>query len=176
MNTTINNLLEHPFVVANQEMNQKIHFILSRKGQICSFRAKRQLKTLKQFKDLVIEKESSYSCRIGIEYENMAVTKEIRAEGKEPSGLKGKEWLFYPYFLKSQSSENIYVRLYAMDPAKGLNGRDTKYFLNGNLAEKENIRQFCLASEFSNGIYVPKPCIDFSLNSILAGSFSNENI
>jgi hypothetical protein len=172
MKTETVDILNHPFIANNQDISDKIKFILSRKGQFCSFRAKRSLKTLKGFQHLNIEKESSYSCRIGIEYENMAAIKEIREGGKEASGLKGKRWLAYPYFLASESTENIFVRLYAIDSAKGLHGTNTKYFLNGEEKSKEDIRPYCLANEFASDSYA-KPCIDFPLNSILAGSFSS---
>jgi hypothetical protein len=148
---------------------KKLKFIFSKKGQICKFRGRRLMKTLKKFSHLKFEKESSYLCRIGIEYENMGVVKQVRGEGKQATGLKGKVWELYPYILRSEKTDNLLLRIYSVDPTKGLEGKDIKYYLDDievGIHNIKTIKSCCLASEFKEGGRRPI-MLDFPLDAII---------
>ena len=158
----------YPIIKQDLSVQEKLRFIFSKKGQICKFRGRRLMKTLKTFSHLKVEKESSYLCRIGIEYENMGVVKQVREGGKEATGLKGKVWELYPYILRSEKTDNLLLRIYSVDPTKGLEGKDIKYYINdieiGN-HNIETVKTCCLASEFKEG--GPRPImLDFPLDAI----------
>lgn len=174
MNITIQNANDlyslseiYPTIKQDIPLQDKLKFIFSKKGQICKFRGRRQMKTLKTFCDLKIEKESSYLCRIGIEYENMGVVKQVREEGKEASGLKGKVWEIYPYILRSEKTDNLLLRIYAVNPEKGLEGIEKKYYINDiEVTDILQVKACCLASEFKEGGSRPI-MLDFPLDAII---------
>lgn len=161
-------LLNHPFVQATPELAEKLAFIFSRHGQICSFATRRPLKMRKEFGHVLVEKEAKYICRVGLNYEAMAVTQEIRESGKEASGLIGREWVSFPHILRGIKSGKFLLRIYAVDPLKGLRAKEKHYFLDGKKTEDiEQVKTMCLASEFANrDVFTPTLCMDFPLDSI----------
>ena len=134
--------------------------ILQKHGQFTRIKYARPLKFRKEFEEVNFGfKITEGVFRIGADYENLKSTKEKRAEGQEPTGLKNINWLIHPYLLKGLDNK-ILVRLYTVPNSS----KKTTYELNGQPVEKESLRDFCLASEFSSH---ETPCINLDVENIL---------
>ncbi len=118
--------------------------VLQKHGEFTHVKYARPLKFKKEFE------ESNWGFkitegvfRVGINYENLQVTKEKRAEGEEPTGSKGTTWLV-PHYLLRGVNDKVLVRLYTVP-----NGhKKVAYELNGQSVEQGDLKRFCLASEF----------------------------
>lgn len=119
------------------------------KGAFTSVLWERQAKTKKSCTD-IIKKRVRATVRIGVDYENLAVTKEYRTStGKQSQGLMWGEWDVFPYFIKhtpKNGTETKYIRMYL---GKGSN-MNTEWYLNGRKVDKETIKPFILASELKD--------------------------
>lgn len=76
-----------------------------------------------------IVKRSVHNSIWAVEYDNKKAVKEARANGDAPAenqGLKGKEWVAYPFVKRSLVTGNLMISVY---PAK--NGTRTTYTENG---------------------------------------------
>lgn len=104
------------------------------------------LKTRKGVTDIV-EKVTGIVVRGGIDYDNLSIVKEKRESGDLPSenaGLSWGEWLEFPIHITHKGTD--YARFY---PASGIDFPvKVEYYLNGELATKEQVEPLCLASEF----------------------------
>lgn len=113
------------------------------KGSFGAVIYRKNLKTPKAITDIV-EKITVANCRFGIDYENMKSTKEGRADGSKPSenaGLPWGQWKQYPYVIEHNG--NDYLRCYLNS-----NGINSRYFINGQEATREQAKAICLKSEF----------------------------
>lgn len=124
---------------------------LSRKGQFTGFLWIRPMKTRKGVQAL-ITKQVRCVGRVGLSYDNRAAVQDARASGELPTtnaGLPWGEWLmlkgvsFFPYIIAHKG--NLYLRIYPVP------GRAPKviYKIDGRIASKSEVRDLCLASEFS---------------------------
>ena len=135
---------------------------MSYRGQIASIIYKKTLKVRKEYRDKYFgERISSRLVRVGVEYENLASTKEIRQTGIQPTGLKGFSWIYYPIVLKN-TEDDLYIRLYPF----GNNDPKVRYFLNGDEYNLEEIQHYFLASELESS--KDSVCINVKLNNIIA--------
>ena len=116
------------------------------KGQNIKAVWAKHLKTRKGVESIV-EKITSIVIRAGIDYENLAVVKEGRANGSMPevsAGLPWGEWAEFPFHIAHKGTD--YVRFY---PTSGSAKAQSQYLLDGKPVAKEDVIALCLASEFS---------------------------
>jgi hypothetical protein len=120
--------------------------ILLMKGQICTFKTRKEVKVKKNCPTFF--KVSQFQGRIGIQYDNMATVKEKREDGRLPSenqGLTWGEWENYPYTIQHKGRR--YLRV---SKANTSNRWPSKFYdANGNEVPKEVVQQVALASEFA---------------------------
>lgn len=115
------------------------------KGSIHTVTYSRPMKTRKGITD-TITKTTTMQCRFGVRYDNMASTKEGRADGTLPAenaGLAASLRWVDENFIENINTGNKMLRVaYA-------NGNKTisRYFVNGIETTKEAIAPLCLASE-----------------------------
>ena len=136
------------------EISEIKNAISTRKGSNVRAIWAKTLKTRKGVSD-VVEKVTSLVVRGGIDYDNMKAVQEGREDGSLPAenaGLPWGEWAEFPYHISHKGTD--YARFY---PASGIDIATgaafvphVEYFLNGELAEKKDIQEICLASEFPN--------------------------
>lgn len=118
--------------------------LLSKKGQIATLTTERAMKMRKG--QPTVTKRSTFQCRVGVNYDNIAAVKEKRAEGTLPAenaGLPWGEWLEFPYTIAHKGE--VYFRCTAMRnnvPSK------TMYFIEGVEIDRDTVQAMCLASEF----------------------------
>tara|TARA_S200002703_G_scaffold92415_1_gene79890 strand:- start:58 stop:549 length:492 start_codon:yes stop_codon:yes gene_type:complete len=100
-----------------------------------------KVKSLKAFSHLNIEKKVTYTnARMGMNYDNISETKDLRNSGEIPSeneGLKWGTWLNFPYTIchtDKKGEYNEYLRFYA-----NTNKLKVVYFVNGIETSKEEV-------------------------------------
>jgi hypothetical protein len=106
MNTTT---LPLPTIVAIASLPSRVQDLMNLKGQIATLRTVRTMKVLKGQTEVL--KESTFQCRIGVKYDNIAAVKEKRADGtlpEENAGLPWGSWLVFPYVIAHKG--NHYFR------------------------------------------------------------------
>jgi len=158
-------LLAAQFGCVNQQ--DIIAKLLSKKGQFASISYRRPLKLLKQYvnEGMVGEKLVTLTCRCGIDYSNLQSTIEkvengsISCDGK----LIGREWVLFPYLLKSLSTGKLLFRFYTVD---NNNKADTRWFLDGQEIAQEALPTYCLKSEW--GERDSLPCFDLPVENIIS--------
>ena len=130
-------------------MNKNIlEKFLSKRGQIAVIEFARPLKTRKEFAHLCIEKNVTMAVRCGITYDNINNVIEKREAGDLPAvnqGLKWGKWVegLENYVIEHKGNE--YLRFATLP-----NGKNERIFtLNGKQVTAEEIKPFCLASEFA---------------------------
>ncbi len=127
-------------------MKAIIEKFLSRKGQIVTVEFSRPLKTRKEFAAMHIEKHCLLQARAGINYDNMNSVIEKRESGDLPAvnaGLPWGVWKVFPHIIEHKGSD--YLRFATLP-----NGKNERSFtLNGKPVTMEEIKPFCLASEFT---------------------------
>jgi hypothetical protein len=144
----------------NATASAMVNKIMGKRGQFTHIKYVRPLKLKKEFEgDNYGFKEVTGVFRLGVEYENLGTTKEKRDSGVSIGGMKGKEWVQYPYLLKSEVSDNLLVRVYGAKNTKV----ETRFFINGKAATPEMLNEMCLKSELNDA---PKPIFDISLGYI----------
>ena len=125
---------------------------LTKKGQFTNIEYARQCKVLKNSPEIV-KTTKAYNVRVGAEYDALKTTLETKGvETKEEAhalnnGLKGFEWVVYPYILKATKSGKEYVRI---ETAKNTRF-ETVYSVNGKEVKKSEIEMYLQASEKKNG-------------------------
>lgn len=143
-------------LVALNNNSNKISYIeklLSRPGGIFTVKTSRPLKMLKSAKEqgVIGTKISHFQARAGVNYENIKGIDSLRRNGDLPaqnSGLKGQEYLLFPYILKTQSE----IPKYLFRFTKFNSTFDTKaqFFINSKEVKKEDLKEYCLAEEYSD--------------------------
>lgn len=125
---------------------------LTKKGQFTNLTYARACKTLKGAPE-IMKTTRAYNVRIGAEYDALRSTHEAKGVNTTEeahalnNGLRGFEWVTYPYILKATKSGKEYVRI---ETAK--NSRfETVYTMNGQTVSKADIDQYLQASEKKNG-------------------------
>lgn len=134
-------------LLLDMQINEIIQSLEYRKGSNLRVMWQKDMKVKKSAGDVKITKKTSIVARGGIEYDNMKVVQEGRADGSLPSenaGLPWGEWAQYPYHITHKGTD--YARFY---PASGLEFKpEVHYFMDGVEVSKEEIVDLCLASEF----------------------------
>lgn len=118
---------------------------LAKQGQFTGFLWNRPAKVRKGCA-VEITKEVRCVARVGVDHEHRAKVQAARESGELPSenqGLPWGQWLLFPYLITHKGK--LYLRIY---PVEGRRPH-VIYRMNGQIVSKEEIKQFCLASEFS---------------------------
>ncbi len=150
-------------IVGQQEIIAKL---LSKKGQFASISYRRPLKLLKTYvnEGRVGEKLVSLTVRCGVDYSNLQSTIE-KVESGQISGnssLVSREWVLFPYLLKSLTTGKLLFRFYPVGNSKV----HTRYFLDGAEIPEESVPTYCLKSEWSGKD--SQPCFDLPIESIIS--------
>ena len=95
-------------------------------------------------KGVQLEKITSAVVKAGIDFSNLAVTKEGIASGErgEVESLPWGEWESFPFIIRHKGEK--YVRLY---PASQENQIETKFFVNGRQTYKADFASYLTPSE-----------------------------
>jgi len=128
-----------------QALPQKVWDLLQYKGQIVTLKTRRPMK-MRKGRDM-IEKESTFQCRIGVNYDNIQDVKYKRATGELPAynqGLPWGQWVFFPYLLEYK--DTYYFRCTVLNNPKSIH--KTRYIRGGVDITKAEAMLDCLASEF----------------------------
>ena len=133
-----------------------------KKGTFVDMSWGKQLKTKKGITD-IITKESNGNVRLGINYDNMESVKWKREVGEIPienQGLKGMEWVTFPYLLRGKT--DIHLRVYPIrnNPIKA------SYYRNGVEITKEEAKQYCLKSEIPDSNGIMPECLNIKIQNI----------
>lgn len=130
-----------------EEIRAKMHSGV--KGSFRNLDTMKVLKTKKAYNGESIVKVSHHTVRTGVNYNNMASTKQGRADGTKPAENQGRpwgQWIEGEENYLATHKGNIYAR-FAISPNK----TKTTYLLNGVPVAKEIAQSMCLASEFPKG-------------------------
>ena len=118
--------------------------LLSRKGQIVTVTTLRDCKVRKGQDP--VRKQSTFQCRVGVNYDNIQAVKDKRAEGtlpKENAGLPWGEWALFPYVITHKGE--YYVRCTVL---RNAHRSSPVYTQLGATITREQAQLVCLASEF----------------------------
>lgn len=142
---TIENRTTLRNVVESETFN---NIVDKKRGQFATVHTQREMKVRKGKAPIV--KDSTFTIRVGVNYDNQAAVIEKRESGELPSennGLPWGEWVdgYFPYLIEHK--ETYYVRL---TPVYGndQNKQSVKYFRDGVEIDRETAMADCLASEF----------------------------
>lgn len=133
-----------------------------KKGTFVDMSWGKQLKTRKGVAD-IITKESNGNVRLGIEYDNKKSVIEKRESGEIPAenqGLKGMEWLQFPYLLQGKNS--IHLRVYPTNN----NPIHAKYYKNGVEISRDEAKEYCLKSEIPDRNGELPECLNIKIENI----------
>lgn len=136
-------------------MNAKqiVQAVQDNKGQNVQAIWRRTMKTRADV-PMTIEKETSCFVRAGIDYANLASVKQGIESGErgEIQPLKWGTWAQFPFIIthtpKGTTEQKEYVRLYPATFENLKKKTVVRYFVDGKLATEEEVKPFCLASEF----------------------------
>ena len=127
---------------------EMMNLLLSRKGQIVTVRTRRPVKMKKG--QAAVFKESEFQCRVGVNYDNIAVVKEGRASGELPAenaGLPWGEWIEFPYTIGHKGE--TYVRCTLVNNT--FRRAPVFTLADGSVVDKATVQAGALASEFREG-------------------------
>ena len=116
------------------------------KGQFASLRMVRAMKVRKG--EMPIMKDSTFVCRIGVDYDNIAAVQEKRDNGELPAvnqGLPWGQWAVFPYLIEHKGE--YYFRCTSVNGNNASTPR-VIYLRNGQEISKVDAESACLASEF----------------------------
>ena len=130
------------------EIPAKVAALSALHGSIVTLRTVRDCKVRKG--EVAITKDSTFQCRIGVNYDNIAAVKEKREDGTLPEtnqGLIGREWIVFPYIQRTLKNNKFLLR------CTKLNGNPTKtlFLRAGKEITRLHAEEACLASEFRDG-------------------------
>lgn len=119
--------------------------LLDMKGTIATLKTVRTMKMRKGRAEIL--KQSTFQCRLGVNYDNIAAVQEKRENGTLPAenaGLPWGEWIQFPHLIGHKG--NHYMRCTTVN-----SGFVPKvcFYQNGKEITKEQAEVDCLASEFA---------------------------
>lgn len=123
----------------------RVQSLLDMKGTIATLKTVRTMKVRKGRAEIL--KQSTFQCRLGVNYDNIAAVKEKREDGilpAENAGLPWGEWIQFPHLIGHKG--NHYMRCTTVN-----SGFIPKvcFYQNGQEITKEQAQADCLASEFA---------------------------
>jgi hypothetical protein len=145
-NATITHATSTPSL-ASVDLPVAVHALVAVHGQFVSIRTVRAIKVRKGCAEIL--KDSRFTVRIGVNYDNQAAVKEKRESGELPAenaGLIGREWIVFPYIMRSVKSGKYLVRCSPVhnDACK----RSVEFTRNGKTITKAEAEVDAYASEF----------------------------
>lgn len=133
-------------------------------GQFVVITMRRPLKVKKGVPETI--KESRFAVRIGVNYDNQKAVVEKRESGELPAenaGLIGREWIVFPYILRSLKSGKFQVRCTPIHN-NPMAVREVRYFRNGQEITKAQAEEGAYASEFAER--EPTDAFDITVDNI----------
>lgn len=133
--------------LAHVDLPVGVHKLMALKGQFASLRTVRPLKVRKGKAEIL--KDSTFTCRVGVNYDNIAAVKEGRADGSLPSenaGLPWGSWLVFPYVIAHKGAH--YFRCTSVHNDNAI--PRVIYTRNGVEITKAEAEADALASEFAD--------------------------
>lgn len=144
---------------------QKIQNLFALRGQFVSIKSCRPAKVRKSVTD-TIEKESVFTARVGIAYENIGAVKELRDIGIEAQPRKWGAYVpgFYPYLIEHNSSYYFHFTT--------VNGNNNcvpkvRWLRNGVEISEDDAREYCTSAEFPKN-KEERNCFDMNVDHIIA--------
>jgi hypothetical protein len=137
---------EDPKAAALGRIPKAVLALCHTRGQFVALKTSRNLKMKKGYEPVL--KVSEFTVRVGIDHENQARVKEVREEGKEASGLVGREWVHFPYILMTTHNKALF-RCYPVSAEVGSGVRSVKFFRGGIEITKEEAAVGAYAGEFA---------------------------
>lgn len=140
-----------------------LNHLLSRKGQIVTIHTIRDCKVRKDQQP--IQKESTFQCRIGVNYDNIAAVQDKRDTGELPeknAGLPWGQWLIFPYVIEHKGEQ--YIRCTTLH--NNYHGT-VRYLRDGVEITRQEAEKACLASEFPKSQAKESDVFNIKIGSIL---------
>lgn len=127
----------------------KVRNLFALKGQIVTLRTMKDCKMRKG--EALIVKDSTFQCRVGVNYDNIANVKEKREDGRLPeenAGLPWGQWVegLFPYVIEHKGS--YYFRCTMLHNEHSIHKR--RFLRNGIEVSVDEAKAACLASEFKD--------------------------
>lgn len=127
----------------------RVQELMALRGKIVSMRIRRDAKIRAAFKNagVVVEKESYFICRVGVDYNKMASVQEKREDGRlpeEPQSLPWGRWMVFPYVIEHKG--NHYFRCTTFNSNNFV--RKVQWLKDGQPITVEEAKEICLNSEF----------------------------
>jgi len=125
-----------------------IENIIMKNGQIATITTKRAMKVKKG--QPMVEKESTFQCRLGINYDNLSSVIVKRESGELPEenqGLRYGKWFKFPFLIEFRDELQLRCNSFKSSVPK-----ETIYRVNGVEIDADEAKSYCLASEFRNTI------------------------
>jgi hypothetical protein len=94
------------------------------------------------------QKDSTFTCRAGVNYDNIGAVKEKRESGELPAenaGLPWGEWLIFPYLIRHNGAHYFRCTSVNNNPVCV---PTVRFLRNGVEVSKDEVRAIALASEF----------------------------
>lgn len=131
--------------IAINTLPTRVQSLLSMKGTIATLKTVRTMKVRKGRAEIL--KQSTFQCRLGVNYDNIAAVQEKRDNGTLPAvnaGLPWGEWIQFPHLIGHKG--NHYMRCTTVN-----SGFIPKvcFYQNGQEITKEQAQVDALASEFA---------------------------
>jgi len=164
MNNTLAPATLNAPTLATVDLPVAVHALVAVHGQFVSIRTVRPIKVRKGCAEIL--KDSRFTVRIGVNYDNQKAVVEKRENGDLPAenaGLIGREWIVFPYILRSIKSGKYMVRCSPVhnDACK----RSVEFTRNGKTITREEAAVDAYASEFAER--EPTDAFDITVDNIV---------
>jgi hypothetical protein len=123
-----------------------VQALFALKGQFVRMKSARLLKVRKGQAEIV--KESEYTCRVGVDYDNIQSVKDGRADGSKPEENAGRpwgEWVLFPFIASHKG--NYYFRCTSVRN-NPMCVPSVRFLRDGVEITREEAQVAALASEF----------------------------
>ena len=125
----------------------RVRMLLSLRGQYASIVTRRALKVKKGAPEII--KESRMTVRLGVDYDNQQIVQDKRDDGRLPEdnqGLIGREWLIFPYLMRSVKSGKYLLRV---TPVRNGTSASSRFTVGDREVSREEAAQWAYAQEFA---------------------------
>jgi len=145
-------------------MQDLLSKLMARRGQYVTLSTRRPVKMRKGQPEVF--KLSTYTVRVGVNYDNIGAVKEKREAGELPeknAGLPWGEWMEFPYTIGYKGETYLRCTL-----AHGTSHKATVAFEleDGTSIEREQVQIMALASEFKSSEDRDNDVFNIKLSSI----------
>jgi hypothetical protein len=129
------------------DLRDHILALLSLRGQFAAIRTRRPVKVKKGGPTFV--KESRMVVRLGVDYDHQKTVVEKREDGTLPAvnqGLIGREWLIFPYLMRSEKSGKMLLRV---TPVRTATSHRATFWLGDREVTRDEVKEWAYAAEFA---------------------------